>query len=341
MNESKGSLIVPIRRIRFAGVFPQFRVRAGAAKPPCGSPRLGGGESAFWNWILNESVQPDAQPRITREDIRNQWADAAAAWGKWEPYLASSNWPVSQRLMLSLQLRPGMRVLDVGCGIGDPSLRIAATVEPGGQVLGIDLAEEMVRIASARAAALDLANVEYRVVAVEELNEPAGSFDAIVSQFTIMLFVDMSAGLRKLHDLLRPGGRVAVSVWAPMSVNPMFAIPRAQLAAVRSLPTPPRDAPGPMRLSNPGELEEALTAAGFVDVEVADVRFYNFAKDPNEYFEMLCAIALMFRGAFDALEPDQRKQVRGGLLAELAKYDDFTGVRVPALARVGTATKSG
>ena len=66
-------MTVPIRRIRFAGVFLQFRVRAGAAKPPCGSPRLGGGESAFWNWIWYENgsrttakIHPGGRERVVR-----------------------------------------------------------------------------------------------------------------------------------------------------------------------------------------------------------------------------------------------------------------------------------
>jgi ubiquinone/menaquinone biosynthesis C-methylase UbiE len=288
--------------------------------------------------MMSESTQPPVPREMTKEEIRDQWGSVAADWGRWEPYFSSSTWPVKQRLLADLHLQPGMRVLDVGCGIGDPSLQVALAVGQEGSVLGLDLAWEMLEVADVRARALGLDNVEFRVGAVEDLSEPDRSFNAVVAQFTIMFLTDVSDGLRKLRGLLRPGGRIAVSTWAPMDVNPMFSIPRAQFAALADRPKLTHRAPGPMHLSKPGELKHALEDAGFGAVEVTDVKFYNFAKDPREYFELVYALTPPFRQNFDSLTADQQKQVREGLMAAVAEYES-AGVRVPAVARVGSGIR--
>jgi 2-polyprenyl-3-methyl-5-hydroxy-6-metoxy-1,4-benzoquinol methylase len=289
--------------------------------------------------MMEEQRPAEVSQPMIRGAIRAQWASVAAAWGQWEPYFGSSSWPVRQRLMTALNLKPGMRVLDIGCGIGEPTLPIAAAVGPDGTVVGIDLVLEMIELATNRARALDLQNVDFRVGAIEDLNEPVGSFDAVVSQFTIMFLEDVQLALSKARDLLRPGGRMAISVWAPMSVNPMFAIPRAQFAAVGDAPRPPADVPGPLRLSRDGELQQALEDAGFANVEVVDVKFYNFARSREEYFELTYALTPMFRRNYDALTADQQHRFRAGLIAALAPFEDSTGVRVPAQSRVGWGEK--
>jgi 2-polyprenyl-3-methyl-5-hydroxy-6-metoxy-1,4-benzoquinol methylase len=291
---------------------------------------------------MMSSIDPPTDRRpMTRDEIRDQWAAVAMDWGRWEPYFASSTWPVTHRLITGLKLAPGHRVFDVGCGIGDLSLRLGAAVAPAGSVLAIDPAREMVQIAQLRARALSLDSIEFRADALEELDEPAGSFDGAAVQFTIMFLTDIAAGLERLSELLRPGGRIVVSTWAPMSENPMFSIPKAQLAASGELPRHAVVGPSPMRLSEPGELAAALEAAGFVDVAVADVRFYNFAKSPEEYFELLYALTPMFRRTFDALERDQQSRVRSGVMAAARQYADPVGIRVPGMARVGIGVRPG
>ncbi len=276
----------------------------------------------------------------SRDAIREQWEWAAAGWRRWEPYFASASWPVTLQIILDLQLLPGMRVLDVGCGIGDPSLQAAFAVGPKGHVLALDLAGDMIDVAQARARAMGITNIEYRVGAVEDLRGLAGAFDAVIARFTIMFFTDLPAGMSKLHDLLRAGGRVAVSTWAPTDRNRMFGIPGEQIARVAELPKPPRDAPGPLRLSRSGELEAALEHAGFAEVRATEVRFYNFGKDAEEYFTVVYDMAPMFRKTFDSLTADQQRRVRKGIMEAVSVHADGGVIRVPAVAHVGTGLRA-
>jgi SAM-dependent methyltransferase len=107
-------------------------------------------------------------------------------------------------------LRPGMRVLDVGCGPGDVSCIAARLVGPTGSVLGVDAAPEMIALARARAAEQGLPAVQFRQAAIDAiaLDEPV---DAVIGRLILMHLPDPAATLRRLSSLVRPGGVVAFS----------------------------------------------------------------------------------------------------------------------------------
>jgi SAM-dependent methyltransferase len=105
-------------------------------------------------------------------------------------------------------LRPGMRVLDVGCGPGDVSFVAARLVGPTGSVLGVDAAPEMIALARSRAAEQGLSSVHFRQAAIDslDLDEPV---DAVVGRLILMHLPDPSAALRQLSTWLRPDGVLA------------------------------------------------------------------------------------------------------------------------------------
>ena len=107
-------------------------------------------------------------------------------------------------------LRPGMRVLDIGCGPGDVSFVAARLVGPAGTVLGIDAAPAMVELARARAAERGLSTVHFTRTAIDAiaLDEPV---DAVVGRLILMHLPDPAATLRHLSSLVRPGGVMAFS----------------------------------------------------------------------------------------------------------------------------------
>jgi ubiquinone/menaquinone biosynthesis C-methylase UbiE len=107
-------------------------------------------------------------------------------------------------------LRPGMRVLDVGCGPGDVSLIAARLVGPSGSVLGVDAAPEMIELARARAAEQGLSAAHFTQAAIDAiaLDEPV---DAVVGRLILMHMPDPAATLRHLGSFVRPGGVVAFS----------------------------------------------------------------------------------------------------------------------------------
>ena len=74
-----------------------------------------------------------------QDRVRAEWQAVAGGWRRWEPLFQSFTWPLALRMAAAVQVGDGQRVLDVGCGIGDPTLQIAVLVGPHGRVLGVDL----------------------------------------------------------------------------------------------------------------------------------------------------------------------------------------------------------
>jgi ubiquinone/menaquinone biosynthesis C-methylase UbiE len=106
-------------------------------------------------------------------------------------------------------IRPGNKVLDVGCGTGVLAREALRRVGPEGQVVGFDLNEGMLAVA-ARAEP----KIEWRQGDAASVPFEGASFDVVVSQFALMYFPDRVAALGEMWRTLAPGGRLAVASWA-------------------------------------------------------------------------------------------------------------------------------
>jgi SAM-dependent methyltransferase len=114
----------------------------------------------------------------------------------------------TERLLVDAGIGPGMRVLDVGCGVGDVSLLVASLVRPEGAVLGVDSNPLALGHARERVSAMGLTNVDFVEGNIRDLafDEP---FDAAVGRLVLMYLADPAATLRRIAALLRPGGIIA------------------------------------------------------------------------------------------------------------------------------------
>ena len=119
--------------------------------------------------------------------------------------------PIADRLVSLAGLRPGDQVLDAGCGAGAVTIRSAHAVSPGGQVIGVDLADGMLRRTAAEAAGRGLANVTVRRGHTSRPPFAPGSFDAVLASLVLYLLPDPGDTLRRWREILRPGGTVAFS----------------------------------------------------------------------------------------------------------------------------------
>jgi ubiquinone/menaquinone biosynthesis C-methylase UbiE len=120
--------------------------------------------------------------------------------------------PLTRRVFQAAGIGPGMRVLDIGCGVGDVSFLAGEMVGPDGSVLGIDLDGAAVELADARRTAQAMRNVAFLSGDAESigLERP---FDAVVGRFVLMYMSDASAALRRFAKHLRPGGIAVFHEW--------------------------------------------------------------------------------------------------------------------------------
>jgi ubiquinone/menaquinone biosynthesis C-methylase UbiE len=201
-----------------------------------------------------------------KSSVRREWTAAAAGWQKWLQTLeAEDAGPAVTRVLLEqADLQRGDVVLDVGSGYGEPALSAATAVGPDGHVTCLDISGDMLAFAETRARAAGLANVSFVEADIEALELPPASLDAVLSRAALMFASNPLETLRRLHTALRPGGRLAVAVWAtPDKVA--FATPVAVMIEMLGL-EPPAAGPGIFALGADGALENLVRNAGFTDV---------------------------------------------------------------------------
>ncbi len=273
-----------------------------------------------------------------RADSRDRWEQAAEGWTSRREQIHASALPVSEFLIERAALQPGHEVLEVAAGLGDTGLLAADLVKPGGRVVITDGAEAMVESARAHVKALGADNVEVRQMEAEWLDVTTASFDAILSRWGYMLLADPEAALREARRGLRPGGRVALAVWAPLSENPWIGVLQRELLA-RELASPPEPGtPGMFALAAPGGLEELLAAAGFSGVAVEPVDFTWNADSLDAWWDHQRAVSISLDAALGKLTPAEHYELRDAVDEGYARFvADDGSVALPARALVASA----
>jgi len=170
--------------------------------------------------------------------------------------------------------RPGMRVLDVGCGFGDTTVQLASLVGAQGEVTGVDCATNFIDAARALAKEQAAANCRFICGDVQK-DDLLGPYDAAYSRFGTMFFNSPVAALRNIRRSLKTGGTLAMSVWRKRQDNPCFYV--AQQVIERFIEEEDKATdqvtcgPGPFSMAGPDMVSDQLLAAGFTDPEF--VRF--------------------------------------------------------------------
>ena len=199
------------------------------------------------------------------------WSQLAPTWLEFEDQLEVVGGPPGQLAMDRLELLPGQRVIDLGCGSGRTTVELAARVSPRGAVTGVDISAEMLARARERAARLHVANAEFvhADVQVHDLGE--ASFDAAYSRFGVMFFADPVAAFGNIRRALRPGGLLSFTCWQSVFEDEWMLIPGAAVAEVTGAlpPMPGPDEPGPFSLADPDRVRAVLDAAGSGSIAIA------------------------------------------------------------------------
>jgi ubiquinone/menaquinone biosynthesis C-methylase UbiE len=150
--------------------------------------------------------------------------------------------------LLAAGVRPGMRVLDIATGRGEPAVRVARAVAPGGSVLGVDISPSMLGMTKERAAREGVANLELRVANAETLEGvPVGHFEATFARWGLMYMDAPVLALAAARRAMVPRGVLVAALWvAPQSAS-FFTLPRRVLARYHASAAPaqvPADEPG-------------------------------------------------------------------------------------------------
>jgi SAM-dependent methyltransferase len=277
-----------------------------------------------------------------REKLRQEWTDAdtVAAWRKWHRQLSVFTHGATAAVLEAAHLRPGMRVLDLASGVGEPAIPLAEAVGPTGHVTGSDVGPGMIDFAAELARKKGLGNMDFRVVDVESLPFPENSFDVVSSRFGVMFFTDQINAFRECHRVLKPGGRVAFVVWGRRE-QPFLGTTIGLLMKYVEAPPPDPDAPHAFMFGERGLLTTKLKAAGFADAgeEVRTV-IGRWDGTPEEYWQQFTEVAAPFRPLIAKLTPETRAKVESEIYAGLRSLGDGAGFSMPLEIVIGTGVKA-
>ncbi|MGO8860571.1 MAG: class I SAM-dependent methyltransferase [Acidimicrobiales bacterium] len=196
---------------------------------------------------------------------RARWNDDAwtKAWQKREALTDS----VTPSLLDALELRPGERVLDVGCGGGKATMAAARQVRPGGSAVGADISEALLALARDRASTESGATFQSADMQVDWVG--GGGFDVVMSQFGVMFFDEPVVAFANIARHMRSGGRLGFACWQAMERNPWFVGP---VLAPFVAPPPPlaigKSPTGPFALADPDRVRQILHDAGFARIKI-------------------------------------------------------------------------
>jgi len=212
-----------------------------------------------------------------------------------------------------LRLPAGANVLDLCCGAGASAIPAARAAGPTGSVLGIDVAEPLLRLARARAEREGLPGLEFRYGDATETGLRSGRFDAVLCVFGIFFARDMRAFASEMWRLVRPGGVLAVTTWGPGFMEPAnshfwASVGEIEPSLVRSFN--PWD-----QITTPQALTDLLATAQVTGTEAEAVAAEHHVDNPDMFWDIVLGSG--YRATTDALTADQLDRLREATLARL------------------------
>ncbi|HLG34749.1 MAG TPA: methyltransferase domain-containing protein [Bacteroidia bacterium] len=251
-----------------------------------------------------------------REQQKETWNKFSPGWKKWDALTMEFLKPMGDEIIRLLKPKGDDLVLDVAAGTGEPGLTIA-TMLTGGKVIVTDLAEGMLEVAKENAAKRGIKNFETKVCDVCELPFADNTFDAVSCRFGFMFFPDMLLAAKEMARVLKPGGRVATSVWNVPEKNFWVTATMSALNRNMQLPPPPPGAPGMFRCAKGGFISDLFLQAGLKNISETEISGKLNCRTVDVYWnfmtEVVAPVVAALSKADDATKAKIKSEVFGSV----------------------------
>lgn len=237
---------------------------------------------------------------------------------------------MTEAIVAEAKVEPGMRVVDVACGTGEPAISLALLLEGTGLVLGSDISSQPLKVAEQRARDRGLRNTGFQQADVHHLPLADGCFDRVTCRLGVMFFSDVALALSEMRRILKPSGRVTLLAWGPMQ-QPYFDSTIGVI--LRTVPGSALPASGQQmfRFGEPGILASALKEGGFLSIEEQfSVLPWSWPGTPEEVWEYFQEVTVPFRPLIDSIPDHLRAMVNAEVLAAIRHFYDGTQVNFTA-----------
>ena len=257
-------------------------------------------------------------------------------WNQFRHLLSGNGAVHSETAYDFFQMKPGDRVLDIGCGYGETCLEIGRIVGSEGEVLGLDCTQAFLDIANEERDAAGLSNVQFVLGDAQSHELPQNYYDAVYSRFGVMFFQNIVYALKNAYKTLKPGGKLCMIVWRTIDDNPCWGM--AKEIASRHLPPLGDNAqtcgPGPFSLADEETTRAMLQAAGFQNIELfkrndADICIGTTMEEALDFQILVGPSGEIVREAAE-LGQEKLPVIRQDMASSMKDYEKPDGVYLPS-----------
>ncbi len=244
-----------------------------------------------------------------REQQKESWNRFSTGWKKWDELTMDFLKPMGDEIIRLLKPKDDDILLDVAAGTGEPGLTIA-TMLRNGKVISIDLAEGMLEVARENAVKRGIKNFETKVCDVSELPFADNTFDAVSCRFGFMFFPDMLLAAKEMVRVLKPGGRIATSVWNVPEKNFWVTAIMSSINKNMQLPPLPPGAPGMFRCAKSGFMADLFRQAGLKNISEAEVNGKLNSGSTDVYWNMMTEVGAPIVAALSNANDDMKAKIK-------------------------------
>ena len=257
-----------------------------------------------------------------REQQKETWNKFSAGWKKWDDLTMDFLKPMGDEIIRLLQPQENDVVLDVAAGTGEPGLTIAAMLK-NGKVISTDLAEGMLEVARENATKRGIKNFETKACDVSELPFADNTFDAVSCRFGFMFFPDMLLAAKEMVRVLKPGGRIAASVWNVPEKNFWVTATMSTINKNMQLPPPPPGAPGMFRCAKSGFIADLFSQAGLKNISETETGGKLNSGTTDAYWNMMTEVAAPVVAALSKADNEMKAKIKSEVYELInQKYPD-------------------
>lgn len=262
-----------------------------------------------------------------------------APWGSSFRLVAAEQWKAKSALLGSAVTEalvefahplPGMRVVDLASGTGEPGISLAERVGPGGSITAVDQSAELLEIAADRAQNKKLLNFSTQQSDAHQLPFADHSFDLATCRFGVMFFSDARGALTDLRRVLKPGSRACFAAWGPID-QPYWKTTMQIVHCHAGGAILPAAGADPFRFSAPDSLSKVLRDSGFHEVEESNRNLpWTWPGSAEEVFDYACAVAAPFRPMIERVPEKDWPAIRAEAVQAMERYKVADEIRFGA-----------
>ncbi|HLP39734.1 class I SAM-dependent methyltransferase [Lacibacter sp.] len=280
----------------------------------------------------------ELQLQEIREQQKASWNKSSPGWKKWDDMTMDFLQPFGDAIINALDLQDGYHVLDVAAGTGEPGLTIASKIR-NGKVIITDLSDEMLVIAHENAQRAGLRNVEFSVCDVCELPFDDNSFDAISCRMGFMFFPDMLLAAKEMLRVLKPGGKIAASVWSGPEKNGWFTAAMSTVKNNVELPVPVPGSPGMFRCAKDGLIAGLFEEAGLTNITQIELPGKLNCQTADTYWSFASEVVGPVVSALAQADAETKEKIKSEIIQLINQTYPEGNVSINSSAYIISGTK--